>query len=351
MSELIAIPNIEVLIDRVRTAHREAQEQADKAKEYASRAIDRALEAGDLLLLLKPTVKHGEWEAFLAEKLPEISIRQAQKYMRIARDLPLEKRTGALLTVNGALRMLESPDDDLAVIDVAQEPTPPWWETETPENNSAWCSDGDLLHTASVWMDTEGKTIAEISAILGVDPSLVAGVVDPQIPDDLYLGAGEEAKAEDENEMKLLWNSVKEQAKRKLAYIASRDYDAAVRLAEQCCNPSMAMRLSGIAEMHRSRYRRIVKTDDPLIDLVSLRLFSAALKRESLFPAAWMELGMAAILTDRKKPKLLDIFSKAFEVIIHCQKEWIEKPHTAPYGGLKPLKTKPLHLAVIHGAR
>ena len=112
MSELIAVPNIEVLIDRVRTAHREAQAQADKAKEFASRAIDRAYEAGDLLLLLKPTVKHGEWESFLVERLPEISVRQAQKYMRIARDLPFEKRTGALLTVNGALRMLEAPSDD-----------------------------------------------------------------------------------------------------------------------------------------------------------------------------------------------------------------------------------------------
>ena len=113
-NEVTLIDDVESLIDRVRTAHREAQEQADKAKEYASKAIDRAYAAGDLLLLLKPSVKHGEWESFLAERLPEISIRQAQKYMRIARELPLEKRTGALLTVNGALRMLEESNEEPA---------------------------------------------------------------------------------------------------------------------------------------------------------------------------------------------------------------------------------------------
>jgi DNA-binding protein YbaB len=51
-NEVTVINDVEVLIDRVRTAHREAQAQADKAKEYASKAIDRAYEAGDLLLLL-----------------------------------------------------------------------------------------------------------------------------------------------------------------------------------------------------------------------------------------------------------------------------------------------------------
>ena len=117
MSELIAVPNIEVLIDRVRTAHREAQAHADKAREYESRAIDRALEAGDLLLLLKPTVKHGEWGSFLAERLPEISLRQAQNYMKVARELPAEKRSDSFLTIRGALRMLESPDDDSAMPD------------------------------------------------------------------------------------------------------------------------------------------------------------------------------------------------------------------------------------------
>jgi len=111
-NEVTLINGVEALIAKVRAAHREAQAQADKAKEYAGKAIDRAYEAGDLLLLLKPTVKHGQWEAFLAERLPEISIRQAQNYMKVAREVPDEKRTGSFLTIKGALRMLEAPDDE-----------------------------------------------------------------------------------------------------------------------------------------------------------------------------------------------------------------------------------------------
>ena len=111
-NEVTLIDDVESLIDRVRTAHREAQAQADKAKEYASKAIDRAYEAGDLLLLLKPSVKHGQWESFLSERLPEISIRQAQNYMKVARELPAEKRTGAFLTIKGALRMLSSNEPE-----------------------------------------------------------------------------------------------------------------------------------------------------------------------------------------------------------------------------------------------
>ena len=38
-NEVTLIDDVESLIDRVRTAHREAQAQADKAKEFASKAI------------------------------------------------------------------------------------------------------------------------------------------------------------------------------------------------------------------------------------------------------------------------------------------------------------------------
>ena len=103
-NEVTCFNDVEVLIDKVRAAHREA-------KAYASKAIERAYEAGDLLLLIKPTIKHGEWEAFLSERLPEVGIRQAQTYMKLARELPVEKRTGSFLTIKGALRALEPPED------------------------------------------------------------------------------------------------------------------------------------------------------------------------------------------------------------------------------------------------
>lgn len=338
---IVETPSLNALAEQINTAHKEAQA-------YASKAVDRALMAGDLLNTVKAQLKHGEFIPWCKAHCPDINHRTLQSYMQVSRKLPAEMRSASHLSIREALRLVAGETNESTVIDATPEPTPPWWETGTPETNSAWCLDGDMLHSASVWMDTEGKTVAEISTILGSDPLLIAAAIDPQIPEDLYQGAGDESNPADSAEMRELWNSCKKQTRRKLAYIASCDYDAAVRLAEQCCNPGMAMRLFGIAEMHRSRYRRIVKTDDPLIELVSLRLFSAALKRESLLPAAWMELGMAAILTDSKKPKWLHGFSKAFEVLIHCQKEWIEKPHTRPMAGLSH---KPLHLAEIHNAK
>ena len=182
-NEVTLIDDVESLIDRVRTAHREAQAQADKAKEFASKAIDRALEAGDVLVLLKPTVKHGQWEAFLAERLPEISVRQAQKYMRIARDLPLEKRTGALLTVNGALRMLEAPDDEPANEPAANDFVLPWKRSGDPVSVAAMLREyPDLRFDVITYMDADGLSIDEMAKELNLFPHEISAFFNPIVP-------------------------------------------------------------------------------------------------------------------------------------------------------------------------
>lgn len=182
-NEVTLIDDVESLIDRVRTAHREAQAQAVKAKEYASKAIDRAFDAGDLLLLLKPSVKHGQWESFLADRLPEISVRQAQKYMRIARDLPLEKRTGALLTVNGALRMLEAPDDEPANEPAANDFVLPWKRSGDPVSVAATVRQWpDLRFAATAYMDTAGMSIKEIAKELNQFDEEIEPFVNTTIP-------------------------------------------------------------------------------------------------------------------------------------------------------------------------
>ena len=99
------IADIDVLVSRINTAHAEA-------KAYAGRAIDRALEAGELLLLAKQRIPHGQWQSWLMEHCPAIGPRQAQRYMKIAGDLPVEKRHESFLTINGALRMLIVDDPD-----------------------------------------------------------------------------------------------------------------------------------------------------------------------------------------------------------------------------------------------
>lgn len=104
------IENIDVLISRINAAHAEAQA-------YASKAIERALEAGDLLLRAKTQVSHGQWQSWLKANCPDISIRTAQNYMRVAKQLPIEKRIDAHLGLNEALRLVASEPEPEKRID------------------------------------------------------------------------------------------------------------------------------------------------------------------------------------------------------------------------------------------
>lgn len=95
---------LEVLTDEINLAHREAQD-------YAGKAIERALQAGDMLLTVKARLPHGEFGPWCATNLPDISQRTLQKYMRVARELPAEKRAGSHLGLNETLRMIAKSDD------------------------------------------------------------------------------------------------------------------------------------------------------------------------------------------------------------------------------------------------
>ena len=99
MNAITVIDNVEVLIAKINSAHAEAQA-------YAGKAVERALEAGDLLILAKARTEHGLWQSWLKKNCPAISVRTAQDYMRVARELPIEKRSAAHLTVREALRLV-----------------------------------------------------------------------------------------------------------------------------------------------------------------------------------------------------------------------------------------------------
>lgn len=90
---------------RINAAHREA-------KEHAARAIERAIEAGDLLNEVKRQLGHGQWLPWLAQHCPDISVRTAQQYMQIARSLPAQMRSAAHLSIREVLRQLEAPPTD-----------------------------------------------------------------------------------------------------------------------------------------------------------------------------------------------------------------------------------------------
>lgn len=281
-NEVTLIDDVESLIDRVRTAHREAQAQADKAKEYASKAIDRAFDAGDLLLLLKPSVKHGQWEAFLADRLPEISVRQAQKYMRIARDLPLEKRTGAFLTVNGALRMLEAPDNEPANEPAANDFVLPWKRSGDPVSVAATVRQWpDLRFAATAYMDTAGMSIKEIAKSLNVYEEEIEPFLNTNIPHLDFTGTKFDAKPA----IAIAHNTV--------SLIKEKAYDTAMWWAERANDNNLANELKSIYKMHKRNSDRI--PFNPLNELtieniMGVTLGRCALGLEHFDPRGWIAL-------------------------------------------------------------
>ena len=101
---LAAARPLEALAADINQAHQEAQQ-------YASQAVERALQAGDLLLTVKARLAHGEFGNWCKANLPSISARQLQRYMKVARELPAEKRHESYLSLNEALRVVsEEPE-------------------------------------------------------------------------------------------------------------------------------------------------------------------------------------------------------------------------------------------------
>lgn len=150
------------LAAKINAAHREA-------RDHATRAMDRALEAGDLLLKVKASLAHGQWLPWLEEHCPDISARTAQGYMRLARDLPVQIRTDAHLSLNGAKRLLSAPKDDAPDLDIQNNQSP----EARPDQETAllqWLEKSPLfdgMHTQAVYLlDAAGWTIERITDAL-----------------------------------------------------------------------------------------------------------------------------------------------------------------------------------------
>ena len=67
-------------VDEINQHHRAAQS-------HATKALDHAKQAGELLLKVKATIGHGGWLRWLEENC-EVSARQAQRYMGVAEGKP-----------------------------------------------------------------------------------------------------------------------------------------------------------------------------------------------------------------------------------------------------------------------
>jgi len=106
MNHIIAISrqdNLIALAATVRTAHAGAMRAT-------TNLIEHMLAAGDALIAAKAAVGHGNWLSWLREEC-DLSERQAQKYMTIARGravLEANPTRGADLALTAALKLLSS---------------------------------------------------------------------------------------------------------------------------------------------------------------------------------------------------------------------------------------------------
>ena len=100
-----------------------AQELAERismrvrmAENHAKKALEYALEIGQLLNEAKPLVRHGDWERWLTEHC-NLASRTARAYMRLAKEYPSlpepERQRVATLPVREAVKA------------IATDPTPP----------------------------------------------------------------------------------------------------------------------------------------------------------------------------------------------------------------------------------
>jgi hypothetical protein len=73
------------LSEQILAAHAQAHAFAEQAKGYASDAVAKAVECGQLLIQQKAALGHGSWLDWLARNLPEIKRETVRKYMKIAK--------------------------------------------------------------------------------------------------------------------------------------------------------------------------------------------------------------------------------------------------------------------------
>lgn len=99
------------LAARIRNAHRDVGNSL-------TYSVERAFDAGNLLIEAKSQLKHGEWLPWLRDHV-EISERTARRYMRVASH---REQIGhvADLTLNGALALLTTPSTAEKIVATAE---------------------------------------------------------------------------------------------------------------------------------------------------------------------------------------------------------------------------------------
>ena len=80
-----------------------AIDSANKANEYAEKAIDYAIECGIHLIKVKQEVNHGDFLPWIEKNMP-CSLRTAQNYIRVSNNIELVNTKRASFLENDSIR-------------------------------------------------------------------------------------------------------------------------------------------------------------------------------------------------------------------------------------------------------
>jgi len=72
------------LAPQIQEAYRECEHLVSQTREFATKAVAKAIECGQLLIQQKESLGHGSWLEWLDANVPEITDRTARRYMALA---------------------------------------------------------------------------------------------------------------------------------------------------------------------------------------------------------------------------------------------------------------------------
>jgi len=151
MSEEIQIN----LAAQIREAYREANQLADEAKGYASQAVAKAIECGQLLIRQKESIGHGSWLEWQAKNLPDMKRETVRKYMQIAKvaqeNLPdRDADESQIPTTGGNLKNAASLRQAFVAIGLLPAPEN---KPETSDSNKPWVKFTRFLDGFRLWFN------------------------------------------------------------------------------------------------------------------------------------------------------------------------------------------------------
>ena len=288
---------LEALAADINQAHAEAQA-------YASKAVERALVAGDLLIQAKARVAHGQWLPWLKTHCHAISTRTIQDYMRVARELPPEKRSAAHLpSVREALRLVAGEPDREPItgslFEALPSPTPvvksviPLWERKAPADVAAMLRQWpDMRLTACAYLDSDGIDVPPMARLLGISEQEVLGAIDPQLPPIMGIEKDDYSLTEDMQRV----------ARHLIATWQGNACLNAAYWARQANRPDLIAPLESQARGLDRKARRLAQLPrDPLFYIIGVDLARAAMEIDCAPGNIHMEsalLSMVARLPD-----------------------------------------------------